>query len=94
MPRRKGKKLTVKKSSPKKSSLNASKSMDKDSFNSMKTWLDAIKKNNSDFQYNTELMEINTDSESDEFECNLKELEVRIIRFMLNFCITNLSLLF
>lgn len=76
MPRRKGKKLTVKKSTPRKSSLKASKNMDRDSFNYMKTWLDGIQKASPDYQYDSELIEINTDEDSEEFECNLKELEV------------------
>lgn len=43
----------------------------------MKTWLDGIQKASPDYQYDSELIEINTDEDSEEFECNLKELEVR-----------------
>lgn len=79
MPRRKkGKKLTAKKSSPVKSRLKVSTKIDKESFGSLKTWLDGVKGAKFDFQYDNEIQEINSDEDSDEFECNLKELEVRL----------------
>lgn len=75
MPRRKkGKKVTVHKSSPAKSPPDGSKKINKDY---MKNWLQEINAAKNDFQYDSEIEDINSDDEESEFECNLKELEVR-----------------
>lgn len=79
MPRKRtGKKLTTKKSSSKKSKANLPKEIDKESFNSMRKWAEDVKNANLDYQFDAEIVEINSDEESDEFECNLKDLEVRL----------------
>lgn len=81
MPRKRKKQL-LKKSSPTKSAPRVSKAIDKVTLNLTKKWLEEVQ---NDYQYDDELMEINSDEEaSDEFECNLKELEVslkKIIQF-------------
>lgn len=73
MPRKKGKKLTKK--SPSKSTLL--KIVDQNDLNRMRTWLDSVKNaKTEDYQYDAEIAEINSsEDESEEFECNLKELE-------------------
>jgi altronate dehydratase len=73
MPRKKkGKPLAVHKPSPPlKIATN------KESLNNMKNWLETVKGAKDDFQFDNELFEIISDEESDEFDCNLKELEVR-----------------
>lgn len=76
MPRKKGKKLAIKKSSPEKSPLNVSNYIDRDA---LKRWLEGVSKQ-TDYVHDSELEEIISDDErdlTDEFECNLKELEVR-----------------
>lgn len=67
----------------KKQQLNNSPSkppdcLGREALNFTKKWLQGVQKAKSDYQYDEELMEINSDEESDEFECNLKELEVRL----------------
>lgn len=74
MPRRKKGKSSQK--SPAKPSPNISKRMNKDSISNMQNWLEAVKSAKNDFQFVNEISLINSDEESDEFECNLKELEV------------------
>lgn len=41
----------------------------------MRNWLDNVKKSKNFYQYDDDLKEINSDEDSDEYECNLKELE-------------------
>lgn len=96
MPRRKGKKLTAHKPSPKKSPSDASKKINKDY---MKNWVETVSKlssakNGSGYDFDNEIFEINSDEESDEFECNLKELEVNMINkvcFVINFYLLSFS---
>lgn len=73
--KKKGKKQVVEKPVSKGSPL-VSEAVDKETWNVTKKWLENVKKAG-EYQYAPEdLMEINSDEESDEFECNLKELEV------------------
>lgn len=79
MPRKKkAKKLTLSKSSPTKTSPDLSKKLGKDALSDMKKWIEKVRLAKNDYQFDGDIMEINSDEESDEVECNLKELEVRI----------------
>jgi hypothetical protein len=72
-------KVTRKRKSPKKRAQSAKKKVIvKDDSYHMKKWLDGVSKSlaHHDFQYDSELKEINSDEESDDAECNLKNLEV------------------
>lgn len=79
MPRKKkAKKLTLSKSSPTKTSPDLSKKIGKDALTDMKKWIEKVRLAKNDYQFDGDIMEINSDEESDEVECNLKVLEVRI----------------
>lgn len=41
----------------------------------MRSWLENVKKSKNFYEHDEDLKEINSDEDSDEFECNLKELE-------------------
>lgn len=80
MPRKKKtKKLTLSKSSPTKTSPDLSKKLDKDALHDMKKWIESVRVAKNDYQFDGELIEINSDEESDEYDCNLKELEVSFV---------------
>lgn len=63
------------------SSKTSKESDDDKSFNYLKNWLQTVQQSLEyrEFQYESEIEEINSDEESDEYECNLKELEVRFL---------------
>lgn len=83
-PAKKGRQLRPKKFCPTKLSPDNKKKYGKESifdkkssfkFQTTKSWIRSSKKI-SDFEFDKEIMEINSDEDSDEYECNLKELEV------------------
>lgn len=47
----------------------------KTTLNYMRNWLENVKKSKNLYLYDDDLKEIISDEDSDEFECNLKELE-------------------
>lgn len=53
----------------------AKESPAKTSLDYMRNWLENVKKSKNFFQYDDDLKEIISDEDSDEYECNLKELE-------------------
>lgn len=79
-PRRKNRKAKPTRVSPRKLSRKPEKKSTKTSFFDTKSWIKKIQNvKMSEYEYDEELMEINSinsDADSDEYECNLKELEV------------------
>lgn len=78
MPPRKNEEKTVKKkkSQQKKKLPVRPKLIERNVNYHMKKWLDDVNLAQNDFQFDGELKEINSDEESDDAECNLKNLEV------------------
>lgn len=87
-PGKKRRKLRAKKTTSTKAPPDAKKKHLQESLFDTKSWIKNVQNvKMSDYEHNGEIMEINSDEDSDDFECNLKELEASK-HFALCFCST------